>query len=175
MGVIKMLNLNDYTKDELKVIADIFIHKNKISNILSTLMNSMIYRSKFHDSSKLSDEELPRYLSVIPELSKCKYGSEEYDEVKKHLGKALEHHYLFNNHHMEYFNNTITISNGMNLLDLLEMISDWIASASRNAKSKEDILNSIQLNINKYKFSTDLSTLIISTTNFILKTYVWNE
>jgi hypothetical protein len=42
------------------------------------------------------------------------------------MGEALKHHYANNRHHPEHFENGI---NGMNLLDVIEMVCDWKAAA----------------------------------------------
>jgi hypothetical protein len=61
-----------------------------------------------------------------PRLKELEFGSDEYKDALAHMGEALKHHYENNRHHPEHFENGI---DGMNLIDVIEMVCDWKAAA----------------------------------------------
>lgn len=76
------------------------------------------------------------------------------------MGVALEHHYKNNRHHPEHFKNGIE---GMTLVDLCEMISDWKAATLRHDDG--DILKSIEMNQQRFGYTDELKQILINTVN----------
>ncbi|RKJ29919.1 hypothetical protein D7X33_42100, partial [Butyricicoccus sp. 1XD8-22] len=90
-----------------------------------------------------------------PELDKVTFGSKEYKEHLKKVRVALEHHYSNNSHHPEHYNDGIQ---GMDLLDIVEMMCDWLASTMKHKGSNID--KSIELNKIRFDYSTDLEKIL---------------
>lgn len=89
-------------------------------------------RSIHHDDSKLNDPvEKDLFDHWTPELRKLTFGSDEYKIALDSMGEGVKRHYKANRHHPEHYQNGI---NDMTLVDLVEMICDWMASAeAKNA------------------------------------------
>ena len=76
----------------------------------------------------------------------------------------MAHHYETNRHHPEHFTNGFK---GMNLVDLVEMFCDWVASTSRHKDG--DIYNSIQQNKGRFGYSNELEMIFINTVAEVFK------
>jgi hypothetical protein len=117
---------------------------------------------KCHDQDKIHNSiEKALFDAFTPKLKDCTYGSDEYKSFLESLKPALTH-YENNRHHPEHFTNGI---NGMNLIDVLEMICDWKASSERHADG--DILKSIEINQKRFGYSDDLKNILINTAWFL--------
>lgn len=90
------------------------------------------------------------------------YGSKEYKKSLNTLKYALIHRYAENRHHPEHFVSGI---DGMNLVDIIEMLCDWKASTLRNRSG--DIYKSLELNKTRFNISGQLYKILENT----LKTY----
>lgn len=140
-----------FTEDTQNHICD-------VRNIIELFQRELRNRAISHDYSKLSDEEFPIFKEVLDNSKSAKYGTPEYDAVKKKLLPALEHHYKENRHHPEHFIDGI---DGMNLVDVLEMLADWTAATQRH--KDDNIMNSIKINAKKYHINPQLENILINT------------
>lgn len=95
----------------------------------------------------------------MPKLRKLKYGSDELAQCREQMGEGLQHHYENNSHHPEHYSNGI---DGMNLIDLLEMLADWKAATTR-MEIEGDILESITINTERYGISDQLAQILKNT------------
>ncbi len=110
----------DCTKDVKK-------HIDKVQYWLRDFSNRLLSRAEVHDKSKLSDPlEKTTYDRWTPVLQQVAYGSDEYKQALMGMGDGLKRHYRANRHHPEHFEHGI---NDMTLMDLVEMLADWMASA----------------------------------------------
>ena len=125
--------------------------------IIATLDKNILV----HDESKLQEPELSIFNEYTPKLKTTTYGSDEYKEYLKEMGKALEHHYQVNRHHPEHFANGIK---DMNLMDIIEMFCDWWAASLRH--NDGDIRKSIDLNQQRFGYSDDLAAIMKNTVSF---------
>jgi len=71
---------------------------------------------------------------------------------------AVDHHYEMNRHHPEHFADGI---DGMNLLDIVEMLCDWKAATLRHKDG--DLRKSIETNAVRFKISPQLKRIILNT------------
>jgi hypothetical protein len=71
--------------------------------------------------SKLEEPEKSIYDQHTESLRTLEYGSKEYYSVLAKMKVGIDHHYFVSRHHPEYFADGI---NGMNLVDLIEMVCD---------------------------------------------------
>ena len=137
---------------------DTLKHKKWVRYLMDILIEDLDDRAKHHDDSKLEEPEKPLFDEYSPKLSKCTYGSEEYKEFLKGLKPALDHHYEVNSHHPEHYENGI---DAMNLLDLVEMICDWLASSKRHDDG--NIYKSLEINKKRFKMSDQLYSILKNT------------
>jgi len=138
--------------------ADTLEHKVRVSELIGEFCSEMLRRASKHDNSKLTQFEKPYFDSETPKLKKLTYGSDEYKESLKKLGKALTHHYTVNRHHPECFENGI---DGMSLFDIVEMIFDWKAATERHEDG--DIFKSIEINQERFQISEQLKEILLNT------------
>lgn len=95
----------------------------------------LIWRGIVHDSSKLSFEERLGFIKIIDKLETTTYGSKEYREGLKQIEPSVDKHKKRNSHHPEYYKEGIE---GMNMLDLIEMVCDWKAAVKRGKDGNID-------------------------------------
>ena len=111
------------TYDELKEAND--SHRNDVYNVMTFLADKIIESGKAHDHTK-KDYEKEQYKAFIEAQNDIKPFSES-DWYKMHV--STERHHLFSN-----------VVNDVNLIDILEMISDIICAAgARNNELINDI------------------------------------
>jgi hypothetical protein len=136
-----MSNRDDY-------IDDTIAHIDLVAASMLDIARKICVRGDQHDRSKFSAVEADIYEHVVPKLKTLAYGSDAYKETVKELGPALAHHYQNNSHHPEHYPDGI---NDMDLLDLIEMVCDWMAAVKRTKNG--DINKSLV--INKKRFGVD--------------------
>lgn len=135
-------------------------HRNRVSANLNKAVQDLLERSINHDNSKLENEEFLAYASVFHEFTKHKFGTKGYQKAKEKIAGAIKHHVTNNRHHPEYFKEGV---NDMNLIDLVEMISDWQAATLNNPDNPGDILKSIENLSETYKISPQLKKILRNT------------
>jgi hypothetical protein len=133
-------------------------HVQNIQLLLNACANNLVLRGYNHDRSKTCSVEEEAFIKWGPELNKCSYQSPRYKEIVEQAKEAARHHHTMNDHHPEHHLNGIQ---DMNLLNLTEMLCDWIAASKRNPGG--DIFKSIELNQKKYKYSDELKSILINT------------
>ena len=137
-------------------------HINWVQHFIQILVKDLLDRAIKHDQSKLDTPEVELFAEHTHKLSGMTYGSPEFNECKKLLGPALEHHYANNRHHPEHFPDGIE---GMNLLDLIEMFCDWKASSLRH--NDGNLLKSVEINAKRFKMTKQLKQIFENTAELI--------
>ncbi len=137
---------------------DTFEHIRTVQANLRTCIHELIERSARHDESKLHSPEREIFDEFTGKLKESTYGSEEYKGFLAAMKPALDHHYSHNRHHPEYHHKGIQ---GMNLIDLLEMLCDWLAATKRHANG--DIGKSIEINAERFKYGDEIKQLLLNT------------
>lgn len=133
-------------------------HIEKVRSLLDDVLDKVAQRAARHDRTKLLDPEKSMYDEFTPQLRELTYGSDEYKAVLVKMGEALKHHYKYNSHHPEHWDNGI---NDMSLLDLIEMVADWKAASLRHADG--NIVNSLEINKKRFDISDQLFSIIKNT------------
>lgn len=141
---------------------DTYKHIHRITELLHKMVKLLLDRAIDHDQCKLSSPEVEIFTEYTDKLSKLTYGSPEYEECRKQLGPALEHHYAHSRHHPEHFANGI---NDMDLIDILEMICDWKASSERH--NNGNINKSIEINAKRFNIDTQLTRILNNTIKYL--------
>lgn len=129
-----------------------------VQKLLAKMQIELMKRQFTHDQSKLNLPEVEAFAEVTPKLKKLTYGSPEYHDNLKLIQSALKHHYSVNRHHPEFFENGIE---GMNLIDLIELICDWYAASKRHADG--DIHKSIKIGAERFGISHQLVAILNNT------------
>ena len=144
-------------------IKDLVQHKQWVTEHMLTAARDLFWRAAVHDNSKFSPEEFELYDKVFPELQKYPYGSPELKAVYTQLGPALKHHLKVNRHHPEFHEDGI---NDMNLIDVLEMVCDWMAASKR---SQTGIDRGLVINRERYGINDQLFEIIRNTVAMLLE------
>ena len=145
-----------YTTDDC--IKDTTMHINLVKENIIHVVQELLNRSNNHDRTKLIAPEVQIFTEYTPKLAGCTYGSKEYNRYLKEMKKALDHHYKVNRHHPEHFENGI---NDMTLIDLIEMLCDWMAAVKRHDDG--DIYKSLAINKKRFGISKQLSQILENT------------
>jgi len=133
-------------------------HIHYVHKYLHKLQIEIGKRALEHDHSKLVQPEVSVFTKYTPKLASTTYGSEKYQAFLTEMKPALEHHYKNNRHHPEYFKNGV---DDMNLIDILEMLCDWLAATSR--QNNGDIMKSIDINAKRFGLSPQLTSILKNT------------
>lgn len=143
---------------------DTWKHIHRVGALINKCVKELLNRAEKHDMSKLELPEVALFEEFTPKLAESTYGSEEYNSFLSAMKPALDHHYANNRHHANHFKNGIE---DMNLIDLLEMISDWKAASERH--NDGNIRKSIEINANRYNISPQLTKILENTADFLFK------
>jgi len=143
---------------EMQQVKATLAHIHQVQELLRTCTIELNRRAIDHDNSKFCDDEWPYFLTHTKTLAGLTYGSPEYKATLVEMRPAIENHYKRNRHHPEHHLGWVR---DMNLLDLLEMICDWIAATQRHADG--DIFKSIELNQKRFNYSDELKDILRNT------------
>lgn len=137
---------------------DTLDHIQTVRDYLGRVAKEFIDRAANHDTSKLNWFEKEAYDEYVPALRNCEFGSDEYKSILEKMGPHLKYHYMCNpGHHPEAHPAGI---NDMNLFDLVEMLFDWKAA---NARSKQELFESLEIQKDRYKISDQLFKIMVNT------------
>ena len=134
------------SKATYKYLDNLLEHKMLVGRYLQRVVSALVERAVVHDFSKFGPEELEPYAAMLPRFAKADYGSEEYKACCKAIKPALDHHLKVNRHHPEYHPHGI---NDMDLLDVTEMVCDWIAACQRAGG------DTLRLDLQRERFGID--------------------
>lgn len=150
--------MSDYEQTRAETMA----HKALVRALTTRIANRIIEVGKIHDESKLIHPEIDFFAEHSVKLSKLEYGTPEYHEQLDKIKPAIDHHYANNRHHPEHYPNGIA---GMNLVDVVEMLCDWKASANRYYNG--NILKSIDVNVKRFGISDDFASVLRNTAELL--------
>ena len=147
-----IVNQGDEMKKETKK------HIAEVEKNINRVIDELKVRANNHDKSKLESPEAEGFEQVTHKLRELTYGSDAYKEQLKKMMPFLDHHYEKNRHHPEHFRTGII---DMTLIDLIEMLMDWLAATKRH--SNGDIMKSIEINQKRFGYSNELKRIFINT------------
>lgn len=133
-------------------------HRTVVLANMKVLTTALTNAAVDHDTSKFQEPECSVFAETTAKLRGLTYGSDEYHQALKDLGPALDHHYKANRHHPEH--NDIGIA-GMDLVDIVEMFCDWLASTKRHADG--DMEKSIEHNRDRFVMDPQLVKIFQNT------------
>jgi hypothetical protein len=129
-----------------------------VQKFINKLANELYERGRTHDAPKLESPEVEVFEECTVKLAGLTYGSAEYKEQLKSMEPTLIHHYANTRHHPEGFLHGI---HDMNLVDILEMICDWVAATKRH--NDGNIRKSIEINQQRFGYSDELKQILYNT------------
>lgn len=141
--------------DSLKDTMD---HIFRVQKLGANVVTELNHRFIIHDRSKTEEPEKAIFDEFTPKLKAMTYGSYEYKQSLEFMGAALDHHYAHNPHHPEFFKDGIK---DMSLVDMLEMLVDWLAASERHADG--NIGRSIKLNAKRFNYGHELERMFVNT------------
>lgn len=133
-------------------------HINDVRENLWKLIRHLDQRAQVHDASKMESPEREIFAENTPKLALTEYGSEAYKKLLEEVKPAIDHHYSKSRHHPEHFSDGIE---GMDLLDIVEMVADWAAATKRNKNG--NIHKSIEINTERFKMTPQLAKILKNT------------
>lgn len=145
--------------------SDIITHIIKVRAYLKRAVDELSERAFKHDASKLEMPEIEGWESLGSSLAGIKFGSPEYIDGLRRIKPTIEHHYKCNRHHPQHFANGYK---GMNLIDMMELVADWMAAAQRNKDG--DVRKSIEMNQHRdgvQQYSDDVKAMMLNTVEFL--------
>ena len=144
----------------LKHDSETLKHVNEVRANIWRMIQALDKRAAVHDASKFEEPERSVFAANTLKLAKTEYGTPAYDELLKDVQPAILHHYSKNTHHPEHWPNGV---NGMDLLDVVEMLADWAAAVKRNKNG--NVHRSIQVNRERFGLSDQLVSILENTVN----------
>jgi hypothetical protein len=151
----------DLTQAEKATNSETMKHILQVQYFIIKIIEELNKRGLAHDRTKLDSPEVEMFTKYTPKLAKTEYGSEEYTQFLKELKPALDHHYAKNRHHPEHYPDSV---NGMNLVDIIEMLCDWKAATYRQHNG--NILQSIEKNKERFGLSDQLAQILQNTVEY---------
>jgi hypothetical protein len=148
--------------------ADTRKHQQAVMKWMGRVIEDLLERMLVHDASKFADDEAPYYIDPVYQLNTLgvPYGSDEYKRITKQMGKGWDHHKSVNDHHVEYFLPSADPFSKMNLLNLLEMVCDWMAASERIGN---DPSLPLERSLAKFGMSEQLAMIIKNTINSLIE------
>ena len=143
-------------------------HIAKVQYYIKLITDELTLRGLNHDLSKLTSPEVEIFAKNTRKLARLKFQnengemSEEYKASLAAISPATAHHYAVNRHHPEHYPNGI---NGMDLVDIVEMLCDWKAASLRQHDG--NLLKSIEANAKRFNISKQLLEILVNTAKLI--------
>lgn len=137
-------------------------HKRLVAQYLQKATTALFQRAVEHDYSKFAAEEFEPFAANQESFATIPYGTEEYRAALRRVKPAIQHHYAANRHHPEHWANGV---NDMDLLDVVEMVCDWIA-ASQRVPGDTLKLESLQ---ERFKIEPQLLGIIEHTVTYLME------
>lgn len=156
------MNKTPLSQDNKSANHNTWTHISEVQKIMHLFTTELTARAIDHDCSKLVHPEVVGFTDHVKGLDEIVYGSLEYFAQKEQLKEVLAHHYANNRHHPEHFKEGIA---GMNLVDLLEMLSDWCASTKRSRDGNVNV--SLKVQQKRFNISPQLMQILENTVIFL--------
>lgn len=134
-------------------------HIEAVAGNMGQICGELRYRAEVHDRTKLEGIE-KEYLDAIGPQTRTELGSDEYKRRVSLLRPMLAHHYAYNSHHPQHYQDGMT---GMCLLDLIEMLCDWKAANDARDNQPFDIDRSIEYARKDCEISDQLASILRNT------------
>lgn len=153
----KVKEYEEYIKEHIQNVRNSYNdRKSKIQLVLGLSegdMQELENRIKNHDNSKWSNDEFDAYRRHFHSVS-----DKEKEDSEEDFKKALNHHYMVNDHHPEYWKNT-----DMPNIAIAELICDWEAMGRKFGGNPleyfEKNKTKLKAKMNEYSYNTIYNAL----------------
>lgn len=153
----KVKEYEEYIKEHIQNVRNSYNdRKSKIQLVLGLSeedMQELENRIKNHDNSKWSNDEFDAYRRHFHSVS-----DKEKEDSEEDFKKALNHHYMVNDHHPEYWKNT-----NMPNIAIAELICDWEAMGRKFGGNPleyfEKNKTKLKTKMNEYSYNTIYNAL----------------
>lgn len=147
-------------------VRDTCQHIALVSLFMAQVKDELKVRAERHDESKLYEPERSIFRENTAKRDSVVYGSVEYYEHLRSVRVALNHHYANNRHHPEHHLSGIR---GMNLVDLIEMLCDWMSASMKEANGDPArVRHVIHLNQERFGYSDEMAGILNNTVSHLL-------
>ncbi len=138
-------------------------HIRYVQYLMQLVIERLLTKAREHDRTKLESPEKEVMDQFTPRLKGMTYDSPEYRKCLEEMKETgfLKHHYGNSTHHPESFKGGIE---GMGLIDLVEMLCDWVAAARRHDDG--DPLVSLERNIKRFNIDPQLASILKNSITF---------
>lgn len=134
-------------------------HRIAVGELIYQIIARLEDRAAYHDFSKTHGIE-KECLDKAGPPERVPYQSEAYKARMAILRPMIAHHYANNSHHPEHYPDGV---NGMDLLDLIEMLCDWKAAADERDTEGFDIDRSLANAPERWDLQPQLATILRNT------------
>lgn len=142
-------------------------HIDLVGQFIERITTELGVRSIEHDASKFKEPERSIFSAGTERRDSVEYGSDAYKQHMQSVEVALRHHYANNRHHPEWHDEGIT---GMNLVDVIEMLCDWMAASMRDADGDPSRAHhAIAVNQERFGYSDEIAGLMHNTVTHLLE------
>lgn len=135
-----------------------YAHINKVREKIWVLIQELDARAKAHDHTKLESPQKEIFAKENSKLASLTYGTPEYEESLQRIQPALDDHYAKERHHPAHWEHGV---DGMDLIDVIEMVCDWVSSTERNRAG--NIHKIMAINKERFQISDQLAKIITNT------------
>lgn len=127
-------------------------HISNVRTRIHTMIKVLEKRALLHDRSKLENPEYALW-KKMDEEPRYPYGSKEYFDKIERNKEVFNLHYFYNRHHPEHYADGIL---DMTLIDLLEMLCDWLGYRKDISYAEAETI--IKQQMNKYGLTKEDGT-----------------
>lgn len=134
-------------------------HKMRVKKWATKFSSILLARAESHDDSKLREPEITGW-HMMDREPRYKYGSSQYNDKLQRYHWLMELHWSQNRHHPEYWD-LHTDEKDKDLIDVLEMMIDWLSY--KDVISVVEAIELVDTQTQRYNISEELSDLIKNT------------
>lgn len=140
-------------------------HRKCVRKWLLHFSSILEQKGEEHDLSKLEEPEYSQWCKMDEE-PRYRYGTKEYSNKLKRFKYLFKMHWADkrNRHHPEHFflmNKEELIFNDKDLIDLVEMLCDWLGY--RDSISYSEAKSLVEQQCKRFNFSEELKNLLMNT------------
>lgn len=136
----------------------IVLHNQSVKLGLQRVCDILEAKGLIHDEDKFFEDEFELFYQATDKFAQTDFGSSEYHEALSLIQPALKLHYARNSHHPDHYENGV---NGMNLLDMIEMLIDWKKASC--AYGKTSFQESMEINKKRFKIDEQTFGILLNT------------
>ena len=148
-------------------VQDTINHRLLVQNEINKVIFELQERLINHDTDKiLNDVIYDCYAPIVAELRTVEYDTPKYHELIDKMDIGWEEHMKNRHHWVEEKYNKEKLEE-LTIMDLAEIVCDWIGAMKRNISDDEQIMSGVKHNIKRYGLE-NWGSLIIQTASCLL-------